>query len=90
VEKTNLFYFVFLSLEFSNFYVFLFLELFLHEPAMLLRYMHRFYLYGISLHVLEENTHTHTHKHTHTHMNDYAPNIDVIHILLFKFDSLLF
>ena len=61
MEKTNLFYFVFLSLEFSNFYVFLFLELFLHEPAMLLRYMHRFYLYGISLHVLEENTHTHTH-----------------------------
>ena len=42
--------------------------------------MHSFYLYGISLHVLEGNTHTH----------DCAPNIDVIHILLFKFDSLLF
>jgi hypothetical protein len=31
--------FIFLSSEFLNFYVFLFLELFLDEPAMVLRYM---------------------------------------------------
>jgi hypothetical protein len=39
LQKTNLFYFVFMFLEFSNFYVFLFLELFFDEPAMVLRYL---------------------------------------------------
>jgi hypothetical protein len=37
-QKLIYYIFVFPSLKFSNFYVFLFLELFLHEPAMLLRY----------------------------------------------------
>ena len=36
--ETNLFYFVFRSSQFSNFYVFAFFKLFLDEPAMVLQY----------------------------------------------------
>ena len=39
LQKLIYFIFVFLSSEFSNFYVFLFVELFLDEPAMVLRYI---------------------------------------------------
>jgi hypothetical protein len=38
VAKTNLFYFRFSVSNFIFLYYFIFLELFLHEPAMLLRY----------------------------------------------------
>ena len=37
LQKHIYYIFVFLSSEFSNFYGFLFLELFLDEPAMVLR-----------------------------------------------------
>jgi hypothetical protein len=44
--------FVFLSPKFSNFYVFLFLELFLHEPAMLLRWYGARQLESVTLNII--------------------------------------